>query len=313
MIKQIAILLLCFTTLNACGQSTANNAKAGKQVNIPGTRLFINPPEGFKVASNFAGLQKDNYTGLQVYDLVGGNYYTNAATFSREAFEQKGVTVFDYKETTINGYPAKYIYMQADATAKTYALVFGDTTFSATIMAFCPAADEEVSRRIRKAILSVTYNKKLKVDPFATAVFKLDDSKSKFKFAKASANVFIYSVNGVNKETYGDDEPMLMVNTLPADNTTTPSSIGGMLIGSLEKYGFTDKKLSYELTDKVNGYNAYEAVVYGNLKGQKTAIYQLVLLNKDKLVAIQGTAKNNYDSTIQDFKHLARTVTFKTQ
>src|SRR5215831_4642741 len=177
--------------LEACTQKKTDaislnieNAKTNKHINIPGTRLFIIPPPNFSTAKGFIGLQDGKNSILNVMDLVGGNYNTNAATFSKEEFEKKGAKVFDYKEIRVGGFPAKYISMQGDATTKEYALVFGDTTFSTMIIAAYPATDENTGKEIISSLNSICYDKSIKIDPLTTANFSIDDKDSKFKFFK---------------------------------------------------------------------------------------------------------------------------------
>jgi hypothetical protein len=115
--RKIAYLFL-FASLTACGQasndkikSDIKNSKTSKHINITGTRLYIIPPTNFKVATTFIGLQKGDKAIFNIYDLVGGNFYSNAATFSKAEFEKQGVRVFDYRDIKVNGYPAKYIFL----------------------------------------------------------------------------------------------------------------------------------------------------------------------------------------------------------
>src|SRR5574337_737724 len=176
----------CEPAKNNPTPNAIKNSKSEKHINIPGTRLFIIPPENFHTATNFTGLQKDASTAIQVYDLIGGNYYTNAATFNKESFEAKGAKVFEYKVLSVNGYPGKFIYMQGDNNTKECSLVFGDSTFSTMLMGLYPASDESTGEEIRQAFFSIVYDIKLKPDPWTGTFFTLDDSQTRFKFVRAA-------------------------------------------------------------------------------------------------------------------------------
>src|ERR1700749_2945507 len=106
--------LFLFTSLAAIGQTPANTIKASinnkkttAHINIPGTRVYIIPAAGFKPAISFTGIQKGAQSAINVYDLVGGDFYSNAAQFSKSDFLYRGIKVLDYRELTIDGYPAK--------------------------------------------------------------------------------------------------------------------------------------------------------------------------------------------------------------
>ena len=301
--------------LSACGQTKTEkkdieNAKTEKHIHIPGTRLYIVPPADFKIATSFLGMQKDDNSGFQIYDLVGGNYYTNAATFRKEAFEQKGAKVFDYKEFKVNGFPAKYIFMQGDQNAKTISLVFGDTTFSTMIMAIYPSTDDKTGEQIQNAIKTIYYDKNLIIDPFATASFTLDETKSIFKFCKSAAGMFIYSIGGVDEKSF-NDEPLITVTTIPKDPTVNEKGIAEMLVSSLEKYGLTEKVLKNISTTNVNGQLAYEVEVYGKMQGKSSLIYLLIVTGQDKAIVIQGIVKSDFDTNLKKIKNLAKTIKLK--
>lgn len=313
--NKIILTLMTCIALSACGQTKIDkidieNVKTEKHINIPGTRLYIIPPTDFKIATSFLGFQKGDNSAFQVYDLVGGNYYTNAATYSKEAFEKKGVKVFDYKELKVNGFPAKYIFMQGDPNTKTIGLVFGDTTFSTLIMAIYPSEDDKTYEQIQNAIKTIYYDRNLKIDPFATAAFTLDVSKSIFKFSKIASGMFMYSIGGVEKQSF-NDEPFITVTKIPKDTTMNAKSISEMLVASVEKYGLTDKKLKNISTKKINGLVAYEVEVYGKIQGKTSLIYQLIVTKQDKAIAIQGVVKSDFDNNLREIKNLAKTIRIK--
>jgi hypothetical protein len=312
--------MYCFflmISLTACVQKASiqiktsiQNSKSIAHVNIPGTRLYLVPPPNFKIATTFIGLQKAENTLITVYDLVGGNINTNAATFTKEEFEKKGAKVLDFKDIKVEGYPAKFVLMQGDAMAKEYAIVFGDTTFTTMIMAVYPATDATSGKEILSALNTIYYDKNKKIDPFETAYFSVDDKKSKFKFFRYSANLYIYLINGIeNKED--QDAPMVMILQIPKDNTMTVKSISEMMISKAQQYGFTNPEIRSTNTDKVNGYDSYQVEVTGNMQNKKCLFYYCIVAKNDKAVAIQGLAKNDMENNLQEFKQLANTIQVK--
>lgn len=311
------LYLFLLVSLTACGQpsndkikSEIKNSKTSKHINIPGTRLYIIPPPNFKVATTFIGLQKGENSMLNIYDLVGGNFNTNAATFSKGEFERQGARVFDYKEIKVNGYPAKFIHMQGDASSKGYAIVFGDTTFSTMIMAAYPVTDENTGKEIVKSLNTIWYDKNKKIDPFETANFSLNDKESKFKFFQYNANLYIYTVGGLDNKD-NRDEPFIIVSQLPKDNTMTSKSIADAMIAKAQQYGLTNPDVRNISTEKINGYDTYQAEVFGQMQGKSSVIYQCVTTKGDKAIVIQGIAKSDLETNVQDFKKIASTIQLK--
>jgi hypothetical protein len=305
--------LLLFISLAASGQTiktNIENTKTAGHVNIPGTRVYIVPPPNFTVATAFTGLQKGDRSAVNVMELIGGNFYTNAGTFSKAEFEKRGIKVFDFKEITIDGYPARYISLQGDVSTKGYGVVFGDTTFSTMIMAMYPATDEVTGRDVINSLNTIYYDKGKKVDPMAAAFFTLDEKVSKFKFLKSAASTYIYTIGGT--ETEGNqDVPMLVVTQLPRDASMTLKSIADGMISKEREYGFSDFETRSSSTRKINGYDAYELEVDAKFNGEKTRNYYLVVGKDDKAVVIMGTAKKDVENTVGEFKKIAGSVRFK--
>ncbi|HEX2629376.1 MAG TPA: hypothetical protein VHM26_10195, partial [Chitinophagaceae bacterium] len=195
-------LLACFISCsNKKEKSTAieseiKTTKTDKHINIAGSRLFIVPPPGFKPLGTMVGLEKENGSQMIIMDLVGGNFYTNAAQYNQKSFENAGAKVFEFKEITINGFPAKYLWMENAEKMRAHNIVFGDSTFSVMIMANYAANDEQTGKDILQSLQTVWYDKSLQIDPFATAYFRADDNGSKFRFAEFNAGMYIYSVDG---------------------------------------------------------------------------------------------------------------------
>ena len=311
------IYFLLLISLVACGHTNSDkikqeisNTKTAKHINIPGTRLYIVPPPNFTVAKTFVGLEKGGTAGMNIYDLVGGNFYTNAATFSRESFEKQGIKVFEYKELKVNGYPAKYIQVQGDPAAKSIAIVFGDTTFSAMIMAPYPATDETTGKQIINSLNTIYYDKSKKINPFETATFSLDDRVSIFKFRQYAAGLYIYSIGG--QDNSNDKEaPMILVTQLPRDNSMTAKSIADMMIGKAQQYGLTNPNIKNQKTEKINGYETYQAEIYGQMQGFNSLMYICSLWDADKAIVLQGIAKKDIENNLEEFKKLAATITIK--
>jgi hypothetical protein len=310
--------LIALFSFTACGQTTSSNkinsdiknTKTTKHINIPGTRLYIIPPPNFKIASTFLGLQKGETSMFNIFDLVGGNINTNAATFSKAEFEKKGIKVFDFKEIKVNGFPAKYIHMQGDAIAKAHSIVFGDTTFTTMVMTIYPVSDEKTGNEIINSLNTIYYDKNKIVDPFETANFSLDMKISKFKFFQYSSNMYIYSIGGVeNKEN--KDEPIILVTQFPKDNKMTAKSIAEMMVSKTQKYGLTNPELKNTTTEKINGYETYQTEVYGQMKGKNSLLFYCVVAKGDKAIVIQGISKKDAQTDIEEFKNIAKTVKIK--
>lgn len=275
---------------------------------IPGTRVTMPEPKGFTKSQQFAGYQKGETAMINVMDLNGGSFYSNAATFSREKFESKGVEVLEYEELTIGGFPAKFIRVIAADQSHMMNAVFGDSTFSVMIMGAYLPGDKSAEETIRKSILSAGYNKDFAVDPFSNAFFSLDDSKSRLKYSNAAAGMFMYTIEG--KEGNGPDQPMALVLPLPKDYFTTAKSMAESMIAGLQEKGMTDVEYIKESDEAINGYDAYEIWAKGIMGGANANILVQAIVKGENLLIIQGMqVKGEFDPEV--IRELSTTVKMK--
>lgn len=281
-----------------------------KHTNIPGTKVSLIVPEEYDIATSFTGLERGDDVAIQVYDLAGGNYFTNAASFSKEKFETAGATVYSYEETKVNNFLAKFIHMQGDAMLESFGLVFGDSTFSVMIMALFPSDDEKTKEQIKATILSAVYEKDKVVDPFENVFFSIDDANTDLKFAKSAANLFVYTLNGDDKDSY-QNEPFMIVLPLPADESMTPKDLCLQMILGLESKGLTGVKITDSSDDKVNDYPAYRLQAQGKMDGDESVIFIQTVIAGSKAVIMQGISRKQFQEAIEDFEALSSTIKIK--
>lgn len=316
MMKRSILFFFVVLLVGACGETKPEidpndlkNPKTDKHVRVPGTRLYLVSPLGFTYLPGGSVLKRDDYTAIQVMDLPGGNFYSNAATFNKEAFVKQGATVFEYRELKINGYPAKFIGMQSTGT-KGYSLVFGDSSFSTMVMAMYPPGDTAAGRNIKTSLLSFYYDTAYVIDPFETALFKLEDQYSMFKFAKGASNMYVYTIGGIdNKDT--PDDPFMSATMMPVDATVTPESVFQEMLRGLARNGFVQTTAKNGFSGKTNGNTSYEGEVYGKMGETDCVVYLLVVSNDKCAVVLQGIAKSDYEMNVVEFKKLSHTIKLK--
>lgn len=279
---------------------------ADGHVRIPGSRLSIIPPTHFYLTHTSPGLLKsDGKAIIQVYDLPEGNFYNDVKNFTREQFESKGAKVLVLKDLKVDGFPGKFCYLKGDSAKRILALVFGDSTFSATLIGLYPDTDQTSGSQIRDAYASISYDKSQAVSPFETAPFYVDTTGSGFKFAVFNAPLFVYSRDG--KEP-AQGSPFLTVTPYPRKPDVSLQEMSENLIVKDMQHGLTDPDLRNMSLDSVGGYEAYEVEIYCKLGGQDGVIYQFIASSRDNTIVIEGIANNAFDENIKAFRNLAHTI-----
>ncbi len=302
--KNIAIILLSILSLSVLAQSA-------KYVSIPGTRVQLTVPNGYKLAETFFGLQKDRTTGIQIFEMKDRPYNEIAESFTKDELRAKGAEVYEFRELIVAGYSARYACLPGDSGFKVSTLIFGDSTFSVMMVGAYPANNLALQKQVEQTLTTAKYNKAAAVDPFALSYFKLDDTGSKYKYAKTTGdNMYIYSLNGEVKDNYMS-ESAITVMPLVLDSGRTVELIGNVLLEDMKKYGLTDAEITYKSLKKINGFDAYEAIIYGRVAKQKHAVYHLVVAKGNRGLIVQGIAQEDFEINMQQFEKLAHTISVK--
>lgn len=282
--------------------------KTDKHKNVVGSHVYLAISDSFKAIPGAMGLQKNESTAIVVYDMPGSSYLDNAAGFSKEAFESRGGVVYTYLDTMVGTYKAKYVYLQSEPGTNAVGLVFGDTSFSAMLMATYPQTDSLSGAEIKKAIYGVAYDKNLKVDPLANAVFTVPDGASTFKYAKAAQGVYLYTVNGAQPK---DMDAVVSITTIPMQPELTAKSISELFTQQLKQYGLTDIKVATEGALTVNNIPAYESVTEATVNGEKSQFYQMIITSEQHAVAIQAMLPPQHAALLPEAKKLGQQLKFK--
>lgn len=300
--KKVTILSAFFLVI------VINLAAQSSPVSIAGTRVSVLPIKGYKAAASFFGLQKDSVTGIQVYDYNGRSYFDAIKGFGEGELKEKGANLYTYKQLKVDGYNARYAIMQGDTGVKIATLLFGDSTFTAMLVAAYKQKDVALEKQVEQAMLAAKYNKKAKVDPFALSAFKLNDANNKYKYVKnAGDNMYLYVLNGEQKDSYMSESSFSAI-AVNSDSALSAEALVNMVLADMKKYGLNEAITTYQSAKNINGYTAYETITYGNVAKDKHAVYHMAVVKGNRGFIVQGIAVADFEITIQQFEALAHTV-----
>ncbi|UOR06190.1 hypothetical protein MUN82_03625 [Hymenobacter aerilatus] len=276
-------------------------------VRIPNTRLLLLPPTGFGTAPGFAGLRHGN-DAVQVYELPTTNYYTNAASFGPAKITARGGKVLSDEQVQVQGYPARLIWAEPQPTRRSYQLAFGDSAFAVLLTTTpYPAADTATGTALRRALLSARYERGMAADPFARLGFTLDDKASRFAFARQMGNQLIYTRAGSRVEPLGN-EPVVTVIPMPFSSAMTAADVAEDLITTLRQYGLTEYTVRRTATTHPHELESYEVEAYGKLRGHKVLIFQQITVLRNTAIALEGIARDDYETNLTEFRKLTQSI-----
>jgi len=301
-------LYLLFIAILSHGQtipSTIRTAKTAAYVNIPTTKVFLIAPEGFIPSQELPSIEKGQDGMIQAANFLDASFSSDSAHFNRKDLEAQGFRMLDYKEFTINGYSARLALLQGRDGTSTYRMLFGDTSFSVLLMGTFVQTDNKTGSEILKSMLTVYYDKSFKPALFEQTLFTLDDTHTRLKFAKYSGGGYIYSFNGHTEGS--DDNPILIVNVMPAD-ATMPELMADILLGKLREAGLNIVSSENPVTEKVNGLPSFHREVYVMMNEKKILMYLQVVIIDHTAIVLQGQTSSNFSTYLQDFRALISTI-----
>lgn len=316
------ILLSLFLSLAAvaafCQEPSLNpsivTSKTTAHQQASGSRIYMVPPAGFEPMPGFSGFQKAGKGAIIVVELRGENNYENAAaSFTKEGFAAKGMTVHQIQDLTVNGMKAKSIVAtKGDDGTKSVILLFGDETFMAMITAVYPGAEKEAEDAMIKSLETVWMNKEQQVDAFADARFTVGENAGRFTYTNSIGNMHVYTIDGLDPAKVVNT-PILVLSQVPVNdiNASNLKTYARGLIDSFRKKqgtGFVTGK-SQEI--KINGVMAWEIEETGKNEGKDVFIYNCVLLGDGFTIGVTGAAKKDIAATMKEFEKFARAIRLK--
>ena len=301
--KYVLLLILLVAAYDAHTQSP----KSINATNIPGTKVFMQIPQGFRLDKKEPALRFDSATIINVGEEDNGNHYTDVAYFSELARKRGETADYTLKDTTVGGYDAKYNCTERKPGTREFFVLFGDSTFDVALFGRYPAANEQMGEVIKKCMLNARYDRHVKPNHLAYLPFTLDDTHSDFKYDNSEEGMIFYSRGG--GFTIADAVVMVIYST--ADSSMSLKEQDEQAAGIYTQSGYTEAGPHKCSSASVNGYNAYSSEFYMTKDGERDLSYNLVVSNGKETVSIRCIARSDFDKNLAAFKQLAGTIRFK--
>ena len=278
-----------------------------EKVNVPGTRVWLNPPKGSALSKNFMGFYRKDGVSIEVVESTDGSLEDGVSMFLNvENYENQGFKVIVNKKTEVNGYSGVYIHAKNQIDAGNQMLVFGDSTFFVLLLASYSIQDKKLTGECKKTLFSTIYKKSQKIKPFAHAFFRLDDTHTSLKFHKYSMNMYRYMIKA--KDTTKNDI-LLVVNTrLREKGTSLAKNTENLTLEAADKFVLT--KVISDQAKKIDNQEAHEIIAVGGSENNSCVFYTLLVEKEGKVVIFQSIQpEEEYNQEV--LTELINTLRFK--
>jgi hypothetical protein len=299
--KQTKVLLFTIFVfiLNSCGQSNSKpeSNENTELISIVGSKILF-PKSSFKQSEKLVGLVNENDAMILVTELLNDSFESQANSLNNSFIERSGGEILDTKQYQIDGFKAKQLIVKSPDSLKIRLVLFGDKDFCTFLTAKHFLNDEKSEREIEFLLENVKYDKSIVINPLAQSPFIIVGNYNGFKHFTKSQNTHFYTRDG-NRRANREKDPSLAI-------------IYGVLKNESD-FQQTFKQLT-SLNDvedfkiERNGQDAYEGV-FDIENGNKR--YFLLLKNSLNYIMVRGTAMEQHEQTIADFKKFAEQIKWK--
>ena len=266
-------------------------AEAWGAERIPGTRVTLQPPQGFTPATQFPGYQRaDAASSIMVTEIPAAADQLRAA-MTRDGLARQGMTLLTASPGSVSGLDATLLHVSQSAGGATFEkwmILFGDQANTVMVVATYPQAlAASLSEPMKQSVLSARWDPSQSVGLFDGLTFRVAESDT-LKFARRISNMIMLTEGG-HQEQVGPSEPFAVVGT----------SLHQVAIADVETFSKQRLAQTTEITGLTNlqgraitvdGLPAYELTAEANdlQSGTPLSVYQLVAAEGQAYFLIQG-------------------------
>ena len=306
----ILVVLSCHPEKKG-GQENIITTKTAKHLNILGTKLYVVPKKGFRQEPYTTNMEKVNAALIQFIEMEGSNYYKNAQVSTREELETKGCKVISFRTLKLNEYEARTSHFSDGTDIWKMGVLFGDSSFTVMVMAFYDHNIPGLENDVEAILNSIYYDKNKKVNPQDIAFFSVDETKSRFKYARLVAGMFLYAIDGLVKATYVE-EPTILISLPSYDKDLSLEAVSDDQLKLARTHsGYTDIRVRNRYSTEINGKQAYVVDADVKINGQDALLHETVIKGNKKIVVAQASIKSDYEATLKEVKKLEETLRIK--
>lgn len=215
--KYFKLFLFTILLQQGLSQSTKvqiNTTFTENHLFIPTTKLSIIPPDGFDLSKTFIGF-KNGKSSIQFMEQEGGCFNIITSNLNREYLTSQGKKVIGFEKVTVNQLDGYLLSFEQEQT--TTQLIFGNSTYCATLTGTYPNDDKIIKLEIDKSIKSIFLDSTRIASPLEFAEFDIDLSLTNLKFIRLGANQFVFNTDNLQNAYFHPEGATLEISQIPTD------------------------------------------------------------------------------------------------
>lgn len=317
MVRTFIIFLLSISIANAFGQNqNIGNEKMPNHQNIKGTQVWLVPPVGFVLSTDYKGFKDttDKMSMIMVTEMKGP--YSEISKAFDGSRPLPNIEVKETKNLQIGKHNATSVTIEQSANGlifKKIILIIDDSTQTVMINSIFLKDSVALGTNIEKSMQSVFYDDNQIVDSRGSLDYTIDEVNTNLKFSSVMGNAMIFTLDG-KTPTQAKNKLSFVI-----DKSYANAEISNQKMFCLSRL----KKMSYEST-KIDLEKGLKEVEIGGLKGYELfakaykkegifqeCVYQIILFAPKNYFIMLGTYEDETSENIETLKKITRTFKLK--
>jgi hypothetical protein len=174
-------------------------AAAAQPQAVPGTRVTLQPPEGFVPAERFTGFQRPEARASIVVVQLEAPFAEMEGRLTAEAFAEQGMRVRGSEQVAVDSMRGRLVAVTQEARGEAFdkwALMFGDGDVTVIITATYPqSAADSLGEPMKQAVLSARLGNQAPADPLAGLSFRITEGP-RLRIATRVGNTLLLNETG---------------------------------------------------------------------------------------------------------------------
>jgi hypothetical protein len=279
---------------------------------VPGTRVTLQPPEGFIPGERFTGFQRAEARASIMVVQLEAPFTEMEGRLTDEAFASQGMRVRSSEQVSVDSLRGRLVAVTQEAGGETFdkwALMFGDSSVTVIVTATFPqSSSASLSEPIKRAVLTARLGDHMPADPLAGLNFRID-AGSRLRIATRVGNTLLLNESG-ELPNPSPAAPFLVVG----------ASVSQVDLGDLEAFArrritqttnFSQVSNITGSAVSIDGSTGYELFADGVHTESSTPVklYQVVVAEGNHYHLIQASAGlESAAEFIPQFQAIARTL-----
>ncbi|UAY51190.1 hypothetical protein [Ferruginibacter albus] len=294
---------------------SAKNNKTSKRV--MGSRLFLVVPADYEMQLKSIGyykFKKNSSTGFHIDERFDDNFYSATDGFLKSSFILKTTTAGMCKKVKVGNFDGIYykgsLNMPADK-QKTAFLMFGDSSFKATVSGYFLPGDKIAETEINNILTTVGYDTSIIPDRLEVEDFKFNQNITGFKYVSdGSENPLVYSIDGVQRSIQTSKNiSSFELRKYKCNSIDSAKKIIKLKVEGLTKSGLVKSTSVQQRNIQANGNAAYEMIMDGQGKYLTGIKFYAVIIQKENMGLLFWGVDRNNGEWMDKFKSTVQSIT----